>query len=139
MDRRRKRIIAFLQLSSAFATTAAAALGRKEGRKEDTADGRCGGRDDRDPIGQKGRLSFVSPAVGVGPVQWPRDVRRRGIRPFRSWKLKEGRRRSGGDATVRLLFAEPSISDRSSVVHGALLSSPLLSSSSAPSKVFELM
>ena len=65
MDRRRKRIIAFLQRSSAL------------GRKEDT--GRRGGRDDRDPIGRKGRLSFVVVVGPAGAVAVVRE-RRRGIR-----------------------------------------------------------
>ena len=109
MDRRRKRIIAFLQRSSAL------------GRKEDT--GRRGGRDDRDPIGRKGRLSFVSLSLSLSLLlAFIRLVqcsgRCRGIRSSQSLKVEEG------GATVRLLFAEPSISDRCSAVHGALLPSP---------------
>ena len=91
MDRRRKRIIAFLQRSSA--------LGRKEGRKEDT--GRRGGRDDRDPIGRKGRLSFVSLSLSlspvgvypVGAVQWPLSWN-----SFVSKFEGGGRRRDGSSA-----------------------------------------
>ena len=121
MDRRRKRIIAFLQRSSAL------------GRKEDT--GRRGGRDDRDPIGRKGRLSFVSLSLSlspvgvypVGAVQWPLSWN-----SFVSKFEGGGRRRDGSSAFCGAFHI-------GSVLSGAWGSPPLSSSSSAPSKVFELM
>ena len=116
MDRRRKRIIAFLQQEGGRAGRGA----RRRG-------------DDRDPIGRKGRFSFVSPVfVGAAAVveEFARLPRSREVGMDRGGRREtKWRRGVGGSdpaATVRLLFAEPSISDRCSLVHGALLSlSPL--------------
>ena len=103
MDRRRKRIIAFLQQEGGRAgrprcAAAAATIGIRSGGKVD---------------------SVLSPPSSLVLRPLSRnslaclEVGRWG------WIGEEGERPSGDPAaTVRLLFAEPSISDRCSLVHG---------------------
>ena len=111
MDRRRKRIIAFLQQEGGRAgrprcAAAAATIGIRSGGKVDSVLSPPSSMVLR-PLS---RNSLACLEVG----RW-------------GWIGEEGERPSGDPAaTVRLLFAEPSISDRCSLVHGALLSlSPL--------------